>query len=118
MEADVLKFYLNSTNRQISGEDSFLSEDQGCGFADGLCPDTEYGRYNDILIVDSDRQADVTSVDFMKTRVAGDQYDVDIGPHSETQILVAIGNMARGHQVRFSRDNGTIDFNNKVWITN
>ena len=28
VEADVLKFYLNSTNRMISGEDSFLSEDQ------------------------------------------------------------------------------------------
>ena len=68
--------------------------------------------------MDSDRQADVTSVDFMKTRVAGDQYDVDIGPHSETQILVAIGSMAVGHQVRFSRDNGTIDFNKQVSLVN
>ena len=116
LEADVLKFFLNRTNNLITGVDSFLSEDQNCGFADGLCADTQWGKYNDILIVDTDRQADVTSVDFIKTKLASDQYDVNIGTQTEkeTQILVAIGNLARGRQVRFSRDNGTINFNQEV----
>ena len=61
-----MKFYLNSTNNKMTGVDSFLSEDKGCGFADGLCEDTEYGRYNDLIIVDTDRRADVSSVDFIK----------------------------------------------------
>ena len=116
VEADVLKFFLNTTNNQITGVDSFLSEDQNCGFSDGLCADQSWGKYNDIVIVDTDRQADITSVDFIKTRTASDQYDVNIGKNSEseTQILVAIGSMARGRQVRFSRDNGTINFNQEV----
>ena len=66
VEADVMKFYLNSTNNKLTGADSFLSEDKGCGFADGLCEDTEYGRYNDLIIVDTDRRADVSSIDFIK----------------------------------------------------
>ena len=116
VEADVLKFYLNSTSRLISGVDSFLDESQGCGFADGLCSDVDYGRYNDILIIDTDREADVFTIDFIKNKAADhhDPYDVDISPHSETQILVAIGSMSRGQQVRFSRDNGTINFNTEV----
>lgn len=116
VEADVLKFFLNSTDNQITGVDSFLSEDQNCGFSDGLCADQSWGKYNDVLIVDTDRQADITTVDFIKTRAAADQYDVDIGTNSETetQILVAIGSMSRGRQVRFSRDNGTINFNREV----
>lgn len=61
-----MKFYLNSTNNKMTGVDSFLSEDKGCGFADWLCEDTEYGRYNDLIIVDTDRRADVSSVDFIK----------------------------------------------------
>ena len=61
-----MKFYLNSTNNKLTGADSFLSEDKGCGFADGLCEDTEYGRYNDLIIVDTDRRADVSSIDFIK----------------------------------------------------
>ena len=42
VEADVLKFYLNTSTNSITGRDSFLSEAQGyrCGFADGLCADT------------------------------------------------------------------------------
>ena len=66
VEADVMKFYLNSTNNKMTGMDSFLSEDKGCGFADGLCADTEYGRYNDLILVDTDRRADVSSIDFIK----------------------------------------------------
>ena len=116
LEADVLKFFLNRTNNLITGVDSFLSEDQNCGFADGLCADTQWGKYNDIVIVDTDRQADVTSVDFLKNKIASDQYDVSIGTQTETetQIIVAIGSLARGRQVRFSRDNGTINFNQQV----
>ena len=112
----MLKFFLNTTNNQITGVDSFLSDDQNCGFSDGLCADQSWGKYNDIVIVDTDRQADITSVDFIKTRTAADQYDVNIGKNSETvtQILVAIGSMSRGRQVRFSRDNGTINFNQEV----
>ena len=112
----MFKFFLNSTNNQITGVDSFLSEDQKCGFSDGLCADHSWGKYNDIVLVDTDRQADVTSVDFIKSRTASDQYDVNIGTNSETetQILVAIGSMDRSRQVRFSRDNGTINFNQEV----
>ena len=122
VDADVLKFYLNSTNRMIMGVDSFLSESQNCGFDKGLCSDTTYGRYNDIMIVDTDRHSDVMTIDFIKNMAADhhDPYDVGISPHSETQILVAIGNMNRGGrvgQVRFSRDNGTINFNNDVSVS-
>ena len=85
LEADVLKFFLNRTNNLITGVDSFLSEDQNCGFADGLCADTQWGKYNDIVIVDTDRQADVTSVDFLKNKIASDQYDVSIGTQTETE---------------------------------
>ena len=66
VEADVMKFFLNATNNKMTGVDSFLSEDKGCGFADGLCEDTEYGRYNDLIIVDTDRRADISSIDFIK----------------------------------------------------
>ena len=62
----MMKFYLNATNNKMTGVDSFLSEDKGCGFADGLCADTEYGRYNDLIVVDTDRRADVSSIDFIK----------------------------------------------------
>ena len=113
-EETVFLYSENSLLIPKIGVDSFLSEDQSCGFVDGLCSDTSYGRYNDITIVDSERRADVSSVDFIKMRVAGDQYDVDISPHSQTQILLAIGSMAVGQHVRFSRDNGTINFNSKV----
>ena len=66
VEADVMKFFLNATNNKMTGVDSFLSEDKGCGFADGLCEDTEYGRYNDLVVVDTDRRADISSIDFIK----------------------------------------------------
>ena len=51
-------------------------------------------------------------------RVAGDQYDTgaDISHYQDsTQILVAIGsNLTPGRQASFSRDNGSINFNQQV----
>ena len=51
-------------------------------------------------------------------RVAGDQYDTgaDISHYQDsTQILVAIGsNLSPGRQASFSRDNGSINFNQQV----
>ena len=52
-------------------------------------------------------------------RVAGDQYDdtgADISHYQDsTQILVAIGsNLSPGRQASFSRDNGSINFNQQV----
>ena len=103
--------------------DSFLSDERQCSLRDGLCPDEDHRpRSNNVIMVDSNRQADVSSVDFIKKRGALDELDADISLRSDTMVLVAIGSLnmplrrVTGFEMEnsFDMENGTIDFNSKV----
>ena len=96
--------------------DSFLSDERQCSLRDGLCPDEDHRpRSNNVIMVDSNRQADVSSVDFIKKRGALDELDADISLRSDTMVLVAIGSLNMPlRRVTGLPENGTIDFNTKV----
>ena len=88
-----------------------------------MCPDEDHRpRSNNVIMVDSNRQADVSSVDFIKKRMALDELDADISLRSDTMVLVAIGSLnmplrrVTGFEMEnsFDMENGTIDFNSKV----
>ena len=126
IEADFVKIFINNTSDGVTNfiaVDSFLSDERHCSLRDGLCPDEDHRpRSNNVILVDSNRQADVSSVDFIKKRRALDELDTDISPTSETMVLIAIGSLdmplrrVAGFEMEnsFDMENGTIDFNSKV----
>ena len=126
IDADFVKLMINNTKDGIQhflAVDSFLSEERECSLRDGLCSDEDHRAGSDnVILVDYSRQADVSSVDFIKKRTAVDELDVDISSSTDTMVLVAIGslnNPARrvsGYELEnsFDMENGTIDFNSKV----
>ena len=92
-----MKLFINNTKDGIANfiaVDSFLSDERQCSLRDGLCPDEDHRpRSNNVIMVDSNRQADVSSVDFIKKRGALDELDADISLRSDTMVLVAIGSL-------------------------
>jgi len=125
IEADFVKLFINNTKDGIANfiaVDSFLSDERQCSLRDGLCPDEDHRpRSNNVILVDSNRQADVSSVDFIKKREALDELDADISLRADTMVLVAIGSLnmplrrVTGFEMEnsFDMENGTIDFNSK-----
>ena len=104
--------------------DSFPNDEKQCSLRDGLCSDEDHRRSNNVILVDSNRQADVSSVDFIKPRGALDELDADISMRADTMVLVAIGSLSMplrrvtGFEMEnsFDMENGTIDFNSQVTL--
>ena len=129
IEADFVKFVINKTKDgmgNILGVDSFLSGERECSLREGLCEDGDHSRAgaDNIILVDSSRQADVSSVDFIKKRRVVDELDADISSSADTMVLVAIGSLNTARRVTvyeldnsFNMENGTIDFNSQVLST-
>lgn len=121
--ADYVKIFMNTSmavsqkEQTIRAVDAFQSEEYGCTLATGFCEDEKQrGGKQDIVMVWSDRQADVTTVDFVKLRRAMDEYDTEISRARETMVLIAIGslNVNLRDKAMVHGENESIDFNSKV----
>jgi len=124
IEADFVKLFINNTKNGFANflaVDSFLSDEKHCSLRDGLCSDVDHRRSDNVILVDFNRQADVSTVDFIKPRMALDELDADISDRVDTMVLVAIGSLSMpirrvsGFEMEnsFDMENGTIDFNSK-----
>ena len=127
IEADFVKFVINNTKagtRDILAVDSYLSDERECSLREGLCEDDGHrAGSNNVIRVESSRQTDVSSVDFIKKRTAVDELDADISSSTDTMVLVAIGSLNTDRRVTgyeldnsFDMENGSINFNSKVQL--
>ncbi|XP_023345279.1 protein Skeletor, isoforms B/C [Eurytemora carolleeae] len=135
IEADIVKIFMNNSNSMFSSGsssssssspptftvvDSFLSSSSQCTLRAGLCADRDHGSHDNVILVDYLRQADISTVDFIKPRQALDRHDTTISDDSHTEVVVGIGTLRaatrawqENYENEFNMENGTIDFNSK-----